>query len=161
MDISEVADLFDGCSTYETQYLPTFRKVLNHLGSANVIDIATRFEEYKDTLLGPACRKHVKSLIDKLAKNGKIPLKTVVIEVPTMVSIVESSDDESDGDGEKAEAVDNSDLAKQIKYLSIKAQVLQEFFNMTVPHLHLLPPDVLADLVRKNLWGRIPKLDDI
>jgi len=163
MDISDIAVLFDSCSTYEQQYLPTFRKVLSNLNSTNVIDIATMYDSYKNAeWFGPASKKHVKSLMDKLIKAGKIPPRTVVVQVPQIVSISEDEKPDTDeSTDEEEDTTDNDDLAKQIKYLGMKAHVLQEYFNATIPYIHLLPPEVLADLIKKNIWGRISRSDDI
>lgn len=155
MELSEVAQLFESCSTYETQYLPTFKKVLGHLHSSNVLDIVNRYDDYKDTILGPATRKHVKSLIDKLTKAGKVTIPKVDMPVIVKTTIQDETSDEEDcltNDNDDAHV---QDIASKIKYLSMKCIVLQEYFDLTIPHIHHLPGEILADLVKKSVLGRV------
>lgn len=159
MQLSDVSCLFQGCSSFESQYLPTFKTIMAYLKTDDVLDIARKYEDYKNDILGPAKQKHVKSLIDKLQKAGHITSVNEEKEGGEDPKGEEITSDEEEEAGEDEEEVIS--LAQKIKYLSVKACVLQEYFDMTVDYLHMLPPEVLAKLVRANIWGRIKEEADI
>lgn len=71
MKLEELKELFKGCATYDTQYLPTFRKILQALNSEDVEDIVNKYDEYIKVVPGldsTAKQKHIRSLFQKLKK---------------------------------------------------------------------------------------------
>lgn len=162
MKLEEVTTLYDGCSSYATQYYPTFRKVLEHLQSEDVRDICIKYEVYKDKIPGitsDAKTKHIKSLCEKLTKHGIMhPVHPVCLPVSPPIAVIHENDGEpsSDEDGEVEDVYEDAqDFVRKIKHLSWKAQVLQDFYDTVIDHIHHLPPEVLGKIVKQNVSSRL------
>ena len=137
MKLEELAELYKDCSSYEGQYLPTFKKILHHLNSEDVRDIVTKYDEYKAIIPGidsDAKRKHIRSLKQKLQIETD-NTKTIVIKEEET-----SSDKEDISSEEEATDDEDDDMTKENKY--------RAYFNLTVKYIHLLPPDVIAQVCR-------------
>lgn len=167
MKIEELAALYTGCTSFETQYMPTYRKILAFLGTDDVRDICTKYEDYKDKIPGitsDAKTKHIKSLKDKLVNKG-------VLHPVCITSSQKPEDDAETSDEEEAEeaietfeAVDaltsGEEFARKIRHLAWKTKVLQSFYDMVIDHIHHLPQDVLATIVKENITARIQDVYD-
>jgi hypothetical protein len=159
MKIEELAALYTGCTSFETQYMPTYRKVLAFLGTDDVRDICTKYEDYKDKIPGitsDAKTKHIKSLKDKLMNKG------VVLQPVCIASSQHDEAETSDEEEEEAEEGDatSEEFARKIRHLAWKTKVLQSFYDMVIDHIHHLPPDVLAAIVKENITTRIQDVYD-
>jgi hypothetical protein len=160
MKIEELAALYTGCTSFETQYMPTYRKILAFLGTDDVRDICTKYEEYKDKIPGitsDAKTKHIKSLKDKLVNKGVLHPVCITSTNQDEADEAETSDEEADEADEAVASGDrhSEEFARKIRHLAWKTKVLQSFYDMVIDHIHHLPQDVLAAIVKENITTRI------
>jgi hypothetical protein len=127
-----------------------------------VRDICLKYEEYKDKIPGitsDAKTKHIKSLREKLTKHGI--MHPVCLPVSQPIAVIDENDGEPSSDEEGADEVeveeeeDAKDFVRKIKHLSWKAQVLQDFYETVIDHIHHLPPEVLGKIVKQNVGSRL------
>lgn len=164
MKLEEVAALYEGSSSYETQYLPTFKKVLTFLNSEDVRDICVKYDEYKDKIPGitsDAKTKHIKSLRDKLTKKGVMHPACLTPRASNGDPLTLTVDEGESSDEEDSQGEDVEDFVRKIKHLSWKAQVLEDFYDSVIDHIQFLPPEVLAKLVKQNVVSRIQAIYDL
>ena len=108
MKLEELKELFKGCATYDTQYLPTFRKILQALNSEDVEDIVNKYDEYIKVVPGldsTAKQKHIRSLFQKLKKPDDIRTNHQEKEGESELDDHEiEEEDESDNENESEDA---------------------------------------------------------
>lgn len=178
VSIDRVKELFADLQSYDSQYLPTFKKVLKGLDSDNALDIVLKYNGYKNIIEGVgglARSKHIKSLRDKLVAAGLLDGKYVLEFVKSAggaggASMVlkhavatfvgeeegafpneeEVACDSSEGEESEGgfEGGELDEFKTQLRYLSKKAAVLNRFYELVIDHVHLLPPQVITKIVR-------------
>jgi hypothetical protein len=147
MKLEELKQLYKGCATYDGQYLPTFKKILNAINSEDVEDIVNKYEEY--IMIVPGLNssskiKHIKSLFQKLKK----PYDIHVLQ--------EDHPEEEHHESHYEDTLQqptNQSLLHQVNklqdtVLSLEKSndKLQQYFQITIDHIHLLPPPVITQI---------------
>lgn len=158
MKLEELKELYKGCSTYDAQYLPTFRQILNALNSENVEDIVNKYDEYINIIPGlntSTKKKHIRSLCHKLKPSVDIQEHDQEEEHATE-EICEEEDGESD---DELSHHNNSvqlrmvQLLDKVKYLENNNLQLQEqiksFENVSNDQNHFRV--LLLEQVKSNL----------
>lgn len=110
VSIDQVKILFEGCNSYDTQYLPTFKKILHCLNSDNAIDIVVQFKNYRNVfpfVNSTAKIKHIKSLRDKMIQKQIIPSGHYDISNADRGSTVKTINIPNSGYGRKPDSIES------------------------------------------------------
>lgn len=123
---------FENNKTY-TQYAPTFRQLLNHYNTTNPLLIFQNWQETQALIANsPAKKKHVRSLYDKMKKQGLIPDNLILDTFqhpPTILQIIPSSPEQDDTSSVESYSSGDDDAVEEATKTSQQEETTQQFLT--------------------------------